>query len=114
MKRIIAGLAVAAGTALPVLAEEHRVTIRGMAFEPALPEIAVGDTVTFVNTDRMTRTACAIVRGLDAGREGAAASDTGRIDPDAAVRVAITRTRTGAIDYFCSDHPSMRGRIVAN
>lgn len=112
MKRIIAGLAVAASTALPVIAEEHRVTIRCMAFEPALLEVAVGDTVTFVNTGRVPHTASAIGRGLDAGREGAAAFDTGRIEPDAAVRVTITRT--GAIDYVCEDHPSMRGRIVVN
>ncbi|WP_036760485.1 plastocyanin/azurin family copper-binding protein [Leisingera daeponensis] len=112
MKRIIAGLAVATSAALPVLAEEHRVTIRGMAFEPALLEVAVGDTVTFVSTARVPHTASAIVRGLDAGREGAAAFDTGRIEP--ASSVSITIFRTGAIDYVCEDHPSMRGRIVAN
>jgi plastocyanin len=37
---------------------------------------------------------------------------TRRIDPDAAVRLTITRT--GAIDYVCDYHPSMRGRIVVN
>lgn len=112
MKRIIAGLAVAASTALPVLAEEHRVTIRGMSFQPAVPEVAVGDTGTFVNASRVPHTASAILRGLDAGRDGAAAFDTSPIEPDAAGRVTITPT--GAIDYVRDYHPSMRGRIVVN
>lgn len=102
MKRIIAGLAVVASTAFPAVAEEHRVTIRGMAFEPALLEVAVGDTILFANLGGAAHTATATVGVFD----------TGRIRSGEGVRVSITEA--GSIDYVCDYHPSMRGRIVAN
>lgn len=102
MKRILAGLAVAASAALPVSAEEHRVTIRGMTFQPVVLEVAVGDTVVFANTGRAAHTATA----------SGGAFDTGRIRSGEGVRVTITEA--GPLDYVCAYHPSMRGRIVAN
>lgn len=102
MKRAIAGLALAASAALPAIAEEHRVTIRDMAFEPSVLEVAVGDTIVFANTGGGAHTATATV----------GAFDTGCIRSGEGVRVSITEA--GAIDYVCDYHPSMRGRIVVN
>lgn len=102
MKRLIAGLALAASATLPVIAEEHRVTIRGMAFQPTLLEVAVGDTIVFANTGGGAHTATATV----------GAFNTGRIRSGEGVRVSITEA--GSIVYVCDYHPSMRGRIVAN
>lgn len=103
MKRIIiAGLAAAASAALPVSAEEHRVTIRGMEFQPRVLEVAVGDTIVFANAGPTAHTATA-TNG---------AFDTGRIRSGEGVRLTITEV--GTHDYVCAYHLSMQARIVAN
>ncbi|MCK8484209.1 cupredoxin domain-containing protein [Aliiroseovarius sp. S2029] len=102
MKRIIAIFALAANIATPVLAEEHRVTIRNMAFKPKSLDVVAGDTIVFVNAGRAPHTATA----------SSGAFDTGRIRPGEAVRVTINGS--GGIDYFCDYHPSMRGRMAVN
>ncbi len=102
MKCIIAGLVVAANLAAPVAAEEHRVTIRGMAFQPSVLKVAVGDTVVFANTRRAAHTATATDGAFDTGRIG-----SGKV-------AGIEITNAGTIHYICDYHPSVQGRIVAN
>ena len=102
MKPFIVGLALVVGSALPVSAGNHQVTIQGMAFQPSALQVAIGDTVTFTNAGPAAHTATAT----------GGAFDTGRIRSGEAVRVAITEA--GTLDFICDYHPSMRGRIVAN
>ncbi len=111
MTHILATLAVAAATASPALATEHRVTIEDMAFRPSVIEVEVGDTVIFANADDLPHTATAIARGLDTARAQGGAFATGMIDP--AGSVAIRITRSGVVDFSCDYHPSMRGSIAA-
>lgn len=102
MKRIIAVAVVAASIAMPVSADEHRVTIRNMTFEPNMLGVATGDTVVFVNAGRSAHTPTAT----------GGAFDGGGIRSGEAVRVTISAT--GFIDFICEYHPSMCGQIVAN
>ncbi|HEX2189396.1 MAG TPA: plastocyanin/azurin family copper-binding protein [Longimicrobiaceae bacterium] len=78
------------------------VAIRGFAFDPAVLEVAAGDTVVWSNEDLVPHTATA------AGREW----DTGSIGAGESARVVV-RGR-GRQVYVCALHPGMRAEIVAH
>lgn len=79
----------------------HRVEIVAMRYEPAVLEVAVGDTIHWTNADLVPHTATS--------REGT--FDSGDLPPGSFWTVVITHD--GVLDYSCLYHPVMKGRIVA-
>jgi plastocyanin len=75
------------------------VNIANFAFKPGKLTVAKGTKVTFSNSDGVPHTATR-----------AGSFDTGRISPDSAKSVKLSRAGTFA--YHCSIHPSMHGKIV--
>ncbi|WP_170311758.1 cupredoxin domain-containing protein [Sulfitobacter sabulilitoris] len=80
----------------------HEVVIRNMAFQPASLSIRPGDSVTWVNRG--------LSRHTVTGTQGR--WNTGVLPPGSAATVTFTELGTHA--YFCSIHPSMKGRIIVN
>ncbi|OHV78455.1 cupredoxin family copper-binding protein [Ensifer sp. LCM 4579] len=87
--------------ALPAYAAGHAVQIKGMKFNPAKLNVAVGDTVTFTNADSKPHTATALDGSFDTGRLAMGKSATVRI------------TASGKHDFRCLVHPSMKGTVAA-
>lgn len=79
---------------------EVEVRISRFAFEPALVEIAVGDTVVWVNDDPAPHTATAEDRAWDTGELARGRS------------AAITFDQPDEHAYFCTFHPHMKGSVV--
>jgi plastocyanin len=80
----------------------HQVDIRDLAFAPGVLEVAVGDTVVWVNHDLFPHTST---------MEGATGWNTGLIPADSS-RSAVAR-RPGSYEYYCQVHPTMRGKVIA-
>ena len=82
----------------------QEVNIVNMAFDPAVIDIQVGDTITWANQDAMGHSAC---------RDSHPAFDTGLIAagniPD-----PIGFTTPGSFDYFCRQHRFMVARVVVS
>ncbi len=92
------------GTAVVVSGEavaprRHVVTIRGMAFHPAVLEVARGDTVVWVNQDIVPHTATATPEW-----------DTGVLAQGK--RGLIVSRQPGELRYICTLHPTMQGTLV--
>ena len=81
-------------------ARTHVVEMTRFAFQPFEVEVAPGDTVRWLNRELVPHTATA--------RDGA--WDSGAIERGASW--SWVADGSGAIDYVCAYHPSMRGRIV--
>jgi plastocyanin len=77
----------------------HTVTIKAMAFDPAELTVARGDSVVWKNQDFFPHTATA------AGRFDSASIDVGK-------SWRWEARAAGAIDYVCTLHPTMKGRII--
>ena len=77
----------------------HEVDIRGMAFHPAVLQVASGDTVLWVNRDIVPHSATAKpawdTGTLTQGRQG----------------IIISR-QPGELRYVCTLHPTMKGTLV--
>jgi plastocyanin len=86
--------AVAAGKA-------HQVAIEGMKFVPERIDVAVGDTVTWVNRDPVPHTVTNAARKLESGT----------IEANGKWRYVVRRK--GELDYVCRFHPGMRGTLTA-
>ena len=82
------------------LAADHAVAISGSAFSPANVTVAVGDTVTWTNSDQLSHTATADGGAFDTGALGNGASGT------------ITFSTAGSFPYHCSVHPDMTGTVT--
>lgn len=91
----ILSLAVSASAAL---ADPVTVTVQGLSFKPASVTVHAGDKVTFVNKDNMAHTVTA----------------QGIWDEKLPPRQSITvlAAKPGEIDYQCSIHPTMKGRVL--
>ena len=87
--------------ALPAFAADHAVSIKGMKFNPPTLEVAAGDTITFTNEDGMPHTATALDGSFDTGRFG---------NGD---KAQVTIAASGAVDYRCNIHTSMKGSVTA-
>lgn len=77
---------------------ENQVIIQNFSFNPAILNIKIEDTVTWVNKDSAPHTI---------------KSDTfnsGNLGADDAF--SFTFDKDGAYDYICGIHPSMKGKIV--
>lgn len=81
----------------------HQLEIRELTFVPAVVEVAVGDTIVWVNHDLFPHTATA---------DGAAGWNTGLIPADSS-RSAVAR-RPGTFNYLCQVHPTMRGKVIVH
>ena len=88
------------GGATAVLAADHAVAISGFSFSPGSLTIAVGDTVTWTNSDAQAHTATADDGSWDTGSLGNGASGT------------ITFSTAGTFAYLCSIHPQMTGTVT--
>ena len=78
----------------------HVVEISGLAFHPAVLEVAPGDTVVWINRDIFPHTATAA--------DSAGWSTGILIQGQSGVFVP---SRRGEAPYFCQLHPIMRGRL---
>ena len=82
------------------LAADHGVDIAGFAFSPQSITVAVGDTVTWSNSDAQNHTATA-----DDG-----SFDTGPISSGSPK--SVTFSTGGTFAYHCRIHPAMTGTVV--
>lgn len=87
--------------ASPALPQRHLVTIRGMAFQPAVLEAAPGDTIVWINRDLVPHTATV---------EGSNGWDTGILATGDSAR--YVPLRPGAWAYGCRLHPTMQARLL--
>ena len=78
---------------------EHVVVMKGMAMDPPVLTVKVGDAVVFKNVDIVPHTATAPDR-----------FDSGPMAPQQSFRVTLSRP--GEVPVQCSLHPTMRARIV--
>lgn len=79
------------------------VDIRQSRFEPTDVQVAVGATVTFVNSDPFAHTVTS--------RDGSAQQfDSGNLGEGE--RFEVTFDEAGTYDFFCQIHPTMRGTIT--
>ncbi len=76
------------------------VTIAGFAFSPATLIVAVGDTVTWTNTDTAVHTVTADDGSFDSGSLGTGGTFTHTFDT------------AGSYAYHCTIHPGMTATIV--
>jgi len=80
-------------------AETIQVTIDKLVFEPAEVNAKVGDTIEWVNKDALVHNAKAT-------------------DGDWSVNIPpkqngqVVLKKAGAVDYFCTFHPNMKGRVT--
>ncbi len=81
-------------------ATEHVVDIRDMAFAPGSLTVAVGDTVTWTNSDSMPHTATSEDDAFDSG------------NLDEGQSFSFTFTEPGTYQYRCDYHSDMGGTIV--
>jgi len=88
------------GGASVALAADHAVAISGFSFSPGSVTVAVGDTVTWTNSDAQAHTATADDGSWDTGTLGNGASGT------------ITFSSAGTFAYECSIHPEMTGTVT--
>ena len=77
----------------------HTVTIDGVQFSPAELIVHLGDRIVWVNKDPFPHTATAINKAFDSGSIAVNAS------------WSYTVTKKGEIDYGCTFHPTMKGKI---
>ena len=80
-------------------AETIQVTISNLAFSPAEVNAKVGDSIEWVNNDPFVHTATA--------RNG---DWNVTIAPKQTQQVVLKKP--GAVDYYCTLHPNMKGRVT--
>lgn len=85
----------------PPRAGKHTVAIRNFLYAPATLQVAVGDTVVWVNGDVVPHTATAA--------DGA--WDTGSIAAGDSARVVVAKA--GKQAYRCAFHPNMKAELTA-
>jgi plastocyanin len=82
-----------------VQAETVQVTIDKLAYVPAEITAKVGDTVEWINKDDLAHTATATNRDWNVV-----------IGPNQTGRLVLNKP--GMVDYFCTYHPNMKGRVT--
>jgi len=80
-------------------AETIQVTIDKLVFEPAEVNAKVGDTIEWVNKDALVHNAKATNGDWSIN-----------IPPKQNGKVVLKKA--GAVDYFCTFHPNMKGRVT--
>ena len=84
-------------SASPAFAATIEITIDKLVFSPANVQAKVGDTIEWTNKDIFAHTAT-VKGGWDVMIP---AKSTGK----------VTLKAAGAVDYFCSFHPNMKGHV---
>jgi len=82
------------------LAADHAVAISGFSFSPRNITVAVGDTITWTNSDAQAHTATADDGSFDTGTIGNGGSGS------------ATFATAGTFPYHCKIHSSMTGTIT--
>jgi plastocyanin len=82
------------------LAVDHAVDIAGFAFSPQSITVAVGDTVTWSNSDAQNHTATADDGSFDTGTVSSGSPKS------------VTFSTAGTFAYHCKIHPSMTATVV--
>jgi plastocyanin len=77
----------------------HTVTIEGVQFNPAELLVHLGDRIVWVNKDLFPHTATANDKTFDSGSIAVDAS------------WSYTVTKKGEVEYSCTFHPTMKGKI---
>lgn len=77
----------------------HQVVISGFEFVPAVLNVSVGDTVTWVNKDIVPHT---IVNN----------SQPKVMSPELATGQTFVYKVSSSLSYICGLHPSMKGKII--
>jgi plastocyanin len=101
-RRIGRALALAALVLFPGLlaaAKHHRVSMEAMKYAPGTLEVAVGDTVTWVNRDAVPHT-------VSAGKS----LESGTIEAEREWKY-VARQK-GRVDYICRFHPGMKATLI--
>jgi plastocyanin len=81
------------------LGTSHTVIIEGVQFSPSELVVHPGDRIVWVNKDPFPHTATAADKAFDSG---SIAADTSW---------SYTATKKGEIEYSCTFHPTMKGKI---
>jgi plastocyanin len=76
------------------------VEIRGFAYLPATLQVAVGDTIVWINRDVVPHTATRDGQGWDSGSIGAEQP------------WSLVAASGGSQPYYCAFHPTMRGVLA--
>jgi plastocyanin len=82
--------------------EAEKVTLKDFAFHPMELVVPPGSTVTWVNEDPVEHTVVNLPDGAVFRSSGLKQGDT----------FTFTFDGPGEYDYYCSIHPSMRGKII--
>jgi plastocyanin len=90
----------ATAPAAPTAAAAFEVTLAGRAFSPAVVEVSVGDTVTWINDDDTEHTVTAFEGAFDSGELAEGAS------------FSFTFDSPGEYRYRCLFHSEMQGTII--
>ncbi len=80
------------------------ISIKGFAFNPNQHSVAKGATITWTNDDGTTHTVTSGVPGTPSGKFDQ------RLEPGKTF--TFTFTDTGAYEFFCNIHNSMRGTVT--
>jgi plastocyanin len=98
---LVLAAAVALSQGAVAAGKSHQVIIEGMKFVPERVEVAVGDSITWVNRDPVPHTVTNTAKKLESGT----------IEPNGKWRYVVRRK--GDVDYVCRFHPGMRGTLSA-
>jgi plastocyanin len=98
---LVFAAAVALSPGAVAAGKNHQVAIEGMKFVPERIDVAVGDTITWVNRDPVPHTVTNAAKKLESGT----------IDANGKWRYVVRRK--GEVDYVCRFHPGMRGTLSA-
>jgi amicyanin len=93
----------ATGTSAPA-ASGVQVTMRGLAFQPAVIHAKVGQTVVWTNDDTPAHNVTYV--------SGPKFTSSPTIKPGQKFQLKLTQA--GTIHYFCTIHPFMKGTIVVS
>src|SRR3954468_1219166 len=96
---LAAAVALSPGALAP--GKSHQVAIEGMKFVPERVEVAVGDSITWVNHDVVPHTVTNVAKKVESGTIAANGKWT-----------YVVRGK-GDVDYVCRFHPGMRGSFTA-
>ena len=88
-----------AAAAVPALADTLKITVKGLAFQPAEATAHVGDTVEWDNEDFVAHTATARDQQWDVQLPAHNSGST-------------VLSKAGSVEYFCRLHPNMKGKIT--
>lgn len=94
----VVGVAVVGGIAL---AADRSVAISGFSFSPSQITVAVGDRITWTNSDAQGHTATADDGSWDAGTVAGSGGTA-----------SVTFSTAGAFPYHCQIHPEMAGTVT--